>query len=90
MNNLAANLIKPTIKKPQKVALKPLDKFESIKIFAIPSRINDKDIRSMFNGLIRLIEEKARQEQTEKYLRLKLEYSRLKTLYTNLKLQLLN
>ena len=62
-----------------------MNKLEFINIFAIPSRINEHDIHSMFNGLISLIREKIQQEQTEKYLRLKLKYDRLKYLYNKSK-----
>lgn len=61
--------------------LKPIKKLENINIFAIPSRIQDKDILAMFKGVLALMREKVEQEQTEKYLKLKLKYSRLKYLY---------
>ena len=62
-----------------------ISKLEQINIFTMPSRINDKDIISMFKGLLSLMNEKSNQQQTEKYLTLKLKYERLKFLYTRLK-----
>ena len=61
--------------------LKPLSKLECIKIFAMPTKIQDKDILAMFKGLLALMREKNQQEQTEKYLNLKLKYNRLEYLY---------
>ena len=71
----------PIIKQKILIKLKPLSKLEGINIFAMPTRIKDGDIKAMFNGLLSLLSEKIKQEQTEKYLRLKLKYNRLKQLY---------
>ena len=71
----------PIIKQKTSIKLKALSKLENINIFAIPTRIKDGDIKAMFNGLLALLGEKIKQEQTEKYLRLKLKYNRLKQLY---------
>ncbi|MBQ7798592.1 MAG: hypothetical protein IJ371_05665 [Clostridia bacterium] len=87
MINLAT--IQPTIKallkQNLKLKLKPLTNLTSIKIFAMPTRIKDRDIQAMFNGLLTLLREKIQQEQSEKYLRLKLKYARLKYVYNKLK-----
>ena len=56
--------------------------------FLVSSKIKNRDITSMFNGLLTLVKEQARQEQNEKYLQLKLKYTKLKYLYTKLKEQL--
>ena len=81
-NNLVMrNLHTPILKQKILFKLKPLSKLEDINIFAMPSRIKDGDIKAMFNGLLALLGEKIKQEQTEKYLRLKLKYNRLKQLY---------
>ena len=89
MINLAINnYLKPVIKRPQALTLKPLYKLESVKIFAMPTRIKDRDISAMFNGLLALLKEKVQQEQTEKYLQLKLKYTRLQKLYNRAKIQL--
>ena len=69
------------IKQKTLIKLKALSKLEDINIFAMPTRIKDGDIKAMFNGLLALLGEKIKQEQTEKYLRLKLKYNRLKLLY---------
>jgi len=76
---------KPTLKQPIKLKLKPLTSLENINIFAMPPKIHDKDIISMFKGILNLVSEKIRQEQTEKFLILKLKYDRLKHLYNKLK-----
>lgn len=83
MINLAKNKIlpNPILKQNIKFNLKALDSIESIKIFTMPSKIKDRDIMAMFNGLLTLLREKVQQEQSEKYLRLKLKYDRLKLLY---------
>lgn len=82
VNNLVMkNLHTSIIKQRTLFKLKPLSKLESINIFALPTRIKDTDIKAMFNGLLALLGEKIKQEQTEKYLRLKLKYNRLKQLY---------
>ena len=47
----------------------------------MPSRISDKDILSMFNGLLALLREKVEHDQMQKLLNLKMKYSRLKALY---------
>lgn len=87
MINTAINInnFKPILKQDILVKLKPLSTLEHIKIFAMPSRIQDKDITSLFKGLLTLLREKVQQEQTEKYLQLKLKYDRLKHLYQKLK-----
>ena len=77
MTNLHTHIIKQQIR----LKLKPLSQLENINIFAMPSRIKDCDIKAMFNGLLALLGEKIKQEQTEKYLRLKLKYNRLRQLY---------
>ena len=73
--------VKPFLKQNVKLSLKPLAHLSNIDIFAMPTRIKDDDIVAMFKGLLRLVEEKVNQQQTEKYLKLKLQYSRLKYLY---------
>lgn len=77
--------LKPILKQNVRLVLKPLTKLENINIFAMPSRIQDADIISMFKGVMRLMREKIQQEQTEKFLTLKLKYDRLKYLYDKLK-----
>ena len=74
-------IIKPILKQTFKLRLKALPSLENIKIFAIPTRIKDSDILAMFKGVISLIREKIQQEQTERFLNLKLKYDRLKYLY---------
>ena len=78
MINLHTN---PIVKQKILLKLKPMSKLESINIFTMPTIIKDADIKAMFNGLLSLLSEKIKQEQTEKYLRLKLKYRRLKQLY---------
>ena len=80
-NNPVMKLHTSIIKQKTRFKLKPLSKLENINIFAMPTRIKDQDIKAMFNGLLSLLGEKIKQEQTEKYLRLKLKYNRLKKLY---------
>ena len=75
------NLHTPILKQKILFKLKPLSMLEDINIFAMPTRIKDSDIKAMFNGLLALLGEKIKQEQTEKYLKLKLKYNRLKQLY---------
>lgn len=77
------------VKTPLKLKLKPITKLEKVKIFAMPTKIKSKDINSMFNGVLALLNEKVKQEQSEKYLNLQLKYTRLQMLYNNLKKQLL-
>ena len=77
--------IKPIIKQYIHLNLKPLSKLENIKIFTMPTRIRDKDIIAMFKGVLNLMREQIRQEQTEKFLHLKLKYERLKYLYSKSK-----
>lgn len=74
-------LHKSIIKQKIYLKLKPLSRLESINIFTMPTKIQDRDITAMFNGLLALLSEKIKQEQTEKYLRLKLKYDRLNNLY---------
>jgi len=85
MFNLAIQPNKPMLKHPIAIRLKSLPRLESINIFTMPSRIKDRDINAMFNGLIALIKEKVQQEQSERYLRLQLKYNRLQQLYTKTK-----
>lgn len=83
LNIIHTNYI-PLLKRDIHLKLKPLNELETVKIFAMPSMIRDKDIMAMFKGLLSLITEKSKQEQTEKYLLLQLKYSRLKYLYNQL------
>lgn len=76
---------KPILKQNYRLKLKPIKSLENINIFAMPSKIQDKDIIAMFKGVLNLMREKVQQEQTEKYLKLQLKYSRLKYLYNKLK-----
>ena len=85
INAIKLTTIKPILKQNIKLTLKPLHNIESVNIFAMPSKIQDKDIIAMFKGVMGLMREKLQQEQTEKYLKLKLKYSRLKYLYDKLK-----
>ncbi|MBO5910395.1 MAG: hypothetical protein J6Q15_02680 [Clostridia bacterium] len=87
MINVANKLIhvKPILKQNIKLTLKPLTNLEDIDIFAMPSRIQDNDIIAMFKGLMKLMREKIQQEQTQKFLTLKLKYERLKYLYEKVK-----
>lgn len=88
MINLATNPhFKSLIKQKISIKLKPLHSLENINIFAMPPKIKDKDIIAMFNGVLALMREKIQQEQTEKYLKLKLKYTRLKYLYDKIKLR---
>lgn len=81
-NNLVMkHLHTSIIKQRLYLNLKPSSKLEDINIFALPSRIKDSDIKAMFNGLLALLEEKVKQDQTAKYLNLKIKYNRLKQLY---------
>lgn len=70
--------------------LKSLHKLENIKILSMPSKIKDKDILALFNGVISLVKEKVAQEQTQKLITLKLKYNKIKYLYNKLKLNLKN
>lgn len=74
-------ITKPILKQNIKFVLRPLNELKTVDIFAMPSRIQDNDIIAMFKGLLKLMQEKVQQEQTEKYLKLKLQYLRLKYLY---------
>lgn len=47
----------------------------------MPSKITNNDILAMFKGLLNLMREKLQQEQTAKYLDMKLKYNRLKYIY---------
>ncbi|MBO5721237.1 MAG: hypothetical protein J6R61_06925, partial [Bacteroidales bacterium] len=69
------------IKQAQNVKLSKVSRLESINIFSIPNQIKNDDINAMFNGLLRLIKDSYQQEQNEKYLKLKLQYSKLQYLY---------
>ncbi|MBQ3502194.1 MAG: hypothetical protein IJA72_00825, partial [Clostridia bacterium] len=64
------NTYKPILKQYTNVKLKAISSISSVNIFTIPSRIQDKDISSMFKGLLALLREKIQQEQSEKYLNL--------------------
>ena len=75
----------PILKQKISVHLKPLNSLNSITIYSIPTRIKDRDIIAMFNGVSQLLREKIKQEYNEKYLNLKLKYDRLKYLYDKLK-----
>ena len=88
MINLAFDIKPAILKQPLHLKLKSLKALESINIFSMPSRVSDKDITAMFNGLLCLLREKIQQEQSEKYLRLKLKYNKLKSLYNLTKNQL--
>ena len=77
----------PILKQNLRLKLKPLSSLNSINIFALPSRVQDKDILAMFKGLLRLMQQKAHQDQAEKYLNLELKYNRLKYLYNKSKIQ---
>ena len=68
------NVDRPILKQNIKLKLKPAAAIESVRIFSMPCKIKDTDINAMFSGLIRLVREKASQEQNEKYLQLKLKY----------------
>ena len=82
MINLAVKeLYKSIIKQPINVKLSKTHHLKRINIFAVPTRIKNNDINAMFNGLLKLVMESCRQEQSEKYLQLKLQYSRLQYLY---------
>lgn len=86
MLNTAKIIIhKPILKQDVRLILKPINKLESINIFTLPTRIQDKDIVAMFKGVLSLMREKIKQEQTEKFLALKLKYDRLKYLYNKAK-----
>jgi hypothetical protein len=86
MSNLKTkNLNTPIIKQPQNIKLSKVSRLESINIFSIPNQIKNVDITAMFNGILRIIKESCQQEQNEKYLRLKLQYSKLQYLYNKLK-----
>lgn len=90
INTSTTKVFHPILKQPLEFKLKPLKSLQGVKIFAMPSKIQDKDILAMFNGVIALMREKVMQEQTEKYLTLKLKYNKLKYLYTKLKLNFKN
>lgn len=93
-NNLSINplnIYQPTIKQSiSNLTCKSLHTLNNVTIFAIPTRINDKDILSMFKGLLSLISEKSHQQQTAKYLTLKLKYEHLYRLYRKKSNQLRN
>ena len=89
MINLALkSTFNPILKQPQRLKLTKLNRLERVNIFAMPSRINNNDITSMFKGLLGLVKEQSRQEQSEKYLQLKLQYARLQYLYNKLRAKL--
>ena len=86
MTNLKIKYLNiPIIKQAQSIKLSRVSRLESVNIFSIPNQIKNDDINAMFNGLLRLIKDTCQQEQSEKYLRLKLQYSRLQYLYNKLK-----
>ena len=91
MKNLAVKHTSSAILKQHiHLNLKGLARLENINIFTIPSRIKTTDINAMFNGLLALLNEKVKQEQSEKYFQLQLKYNRLKYLYNIAKQQLKN
>lgn len=73
--------MKLIIKQNCKLNLKPINKLEKLDIFCMPSKITNNDILAMFKGLLNLMREKLQQEQTAKYLDMKLKYNRLKYIY---------
>ena len=86
------NIITPSkskyiINQKLNIKLRAIHELQPISIFTLPTRINDRDIAAMFKGLINLIREKIKQEQTESFLQLKLKYQRLKFLHEKLKLK---
>ena len=70
--------------------IKPIHNLQNVNIFAMPSKISNQDILAMFNGLMALMREKNEQDQMQKFLNLKMRYSRLKTLYDKSRSQLKN
>ena len=72
------------------LSIKPIHKLQNINIFSMPSRISDKDVLAMFNGLLALIRKKNEQDHLQEFLTLKLKYSKLKTLYDKSRSQLNN
>ena len=85
INSITILKIKPLLKQKLSLHLKPLKKLENVHIFAMPTKIQDKDIIAMFKGVMSLMREKIQQEQTEKFLKLKLKYDHLKHLYNKSK-----
>ena len=81
INTVKKLLHKPTLKQYTRLKLKHIQKLENINIYTMPTRIRDNDIIAMFKGVVSLMREKIKQEQTEKFLSLKLKYDRLKYLY---------
>ena len=73
--------IKPILKQNIKLKLIPIKMLENINIFTLPSRIQESDIMAMFKGIMNLMREKIKQEQSQNFLALKLKYDRLKYLY---------
>lgn len=73
--------MKAIIKQYYIVKLKPVSKLRNVDIFCMPSKITNNDIMAMFKGLLNLMREKLEQEQTAKYLAMKLKYNRLKFIH---------
>ena len=82
--------MKSIIKQDYKLRLKPLKQMEKLDIFCMPSKITNNDILAMFKGLLNLMREKLQQEQTAKYLDMKLKYNRLKYIYEKSKQKKIN
>lgn len=77
--------MKAILKQNYILKLKPMAKLENIDIFCMPSKISNNDIMAMFKGLLNLMREKLQQEQTSKYLSMKLKYNRLKYIHQKAK-----
>lgn len=77
--------MKSIIKQGYELHLKPLKQMEKLDIFCMPSRITNNDILAMFKGLLNLMREKLQQEQTARYLDMKLKYNRLKYIHQKAK-----
>lgn len=88
INVAKVQYLNPILKNKQTLKLKALTKLENVHIISMPSKIKTPDITAMFNGLLSLVNEKARQEQMERYLRLKLKYNRLLSMYNKIKRKL--
>lgn len=73
--------MKAIIKQGYDIKLKSVDRLENVDIFCMPSKITNNDIMAMFKGLLNLMREKLQQEQTSKYLAMKLKYNRLKYIH---------
>lgn len=73
--------MKAIIKQAYIVKLKPISGLHNVDIFCMPSKISNNDILAMFKGLLNLMREQLQQEQTAKYLAMKLKYNRLKYIH---------